>query len=132
MEQISLIHEDIYEAIRTDVMALGGTKKVGVMLWPEKSADKAGELLANCLNRTRSEKLDPEQVLFIVCEARRIGGYAIATFQNERANFKAPEPIEPEDERARLYRQVVGAAEIFKDAMARLERLPQANQPVKR
>lgn len=69
MQQDSLFHEDIYDALGTDIKHIGGAKKVGVMLWPEKSADKAGENLNNCLNRTRPEKLDPEQIMFIVREA---------------------------------------------------------------
>lgn len=53
MNQQPLFCEDIFEALRVDVMALGGAKKVGCLLWPELSADKAGEMLNNCLNRTR-------------------------------------------------------------------------------
>ncbi|MFK5950901.1 MAG: hypothetical protein QM500_19285, partial [Methylococcales bacterium] len=80
MEQLALYHEDIYEAIRTAIQALGGAKKVGSSLWPDKSPDKAGELLNNCLNVTRNEKLDPEQVLFISRESRKIGCHAIAEY----------------------------------------------------
>jgi len=120
--QTPLFHEDIYAAIQTAVMALGGSKKVGAALWPDKPADKAGELLNNCINRTRPEKLDPEQVLYIAREARKAGCHAIADFTAADTGYKYI-PIEPEDEKAELQRQVVSASQVLSDVISRLERL---------
>lgn len=126
MTQDPLFHEDVYEAIRTTVMALGGSKKVGAALKPDLPADKAGEWLANCLNRTRPEKLDPEQLLFLSREGRRVGCHAIAVFINADGGYAAPQPVEPEDERALLQRQFVQAVEISKRIADRLEQLKSA------
>lgn len=120
--QTPLFHEDIYAAIQTVVMALGGSKKVGTGLWPDKPADKAGELLNNCLNRTRPEKLDPEQVLFIAREGRKTGCHAIADYSAADTGYRFM-PIEPEDEKAELERQVVNASRLLHDVIGRLERL---------
>ena len=62
--QQPLFHEDIFEAIRTDIMASGGMKAVGLTLFPEKGA-KAGDYLSTGLNPVRPEKLDIEQVMVI-------------------------------------------------------------------
>lgn len=56
--------EDIYDALRAAVAALGGAKRVGPRLRPE-AKDAAGWLL-NCLNRDHAQKLDPEHVALIL------------------------------------------------------------------
>lgn len=62
--------EDVYDALKGAVAALGGAKKVGPRLRPE--ARDADQWLRNCLNAEHAQKLDPEQVLLILrwaCEA---------------------------------------------------------------
>ena len=125
MNQQKLWHEDIYEALGTDVQALGGNKVVGAKLWPEKSPDKAGEHLSNCLNRTRNEKLNPEQVIFIITEARKITSLASMTFISKTSNFKDPEPIEPESENARLQREFIQAAKVVEGIAKQIEYIQQ-------
>ena len=123
--QAPLFHEDIFEAIRTVVMAMGGGKKVGGLFWPEKPAGQAGELLNNCLNTVRPEKLDPEQVLFLITQGQRIGCHAIAEFIAQQACYRFI-AIEPEDEKAELQKQVIKASHEFGNLIKRLERLNNA------
>lgn len=120
MTQEPLFHEDIFEAIRTAVMSLGGMKKAGAMLWPDKPADKAGELMANCLNRTRPEKLDPEQVMLLARESRKLNCHAIAHYFNASTGYAEPIPVEPEDERARLQREYIAATQLLDKISKRL------------
>ena len=110
MQQPQLFHEDIFEALRTDIMALGGFKAVGLVLFPDKE-HKAGDYLSTCLNTTRPEKLDPAQVHVIKKMAAKVGSYATVFFECDGCNLSRPEPIEPEDERARLQREFIGAVE---------------------
>lgn len=110
MDQLNMFFEDIYAALGTDIQALGGNKKVGSQLWPEKSPDKAGELLANCLNRTRPEKLDPEQVVYIITQARQIHSSAAIWHICEQSDYERPQPLEPIDEMAKLQREFIQAA----------------------
>lgn len=126
MGQQSLFYEDIFEALRTDVMALGGSKRVGAMLWPEKTVDKAAELLSNCLNRDRAEKLDLEQTLLIKRAAKEVGSYATLFFECDDAGFTRPHPIEPEDEAAKLQREFIEAAKGMERLAGRIERLQPA------
>lgn len=121
MEQLPLYHEDIYEAIRTAIQALGGAKKVGSTLWPDKSPDKAGELLNNCLNVTRNEKLDPEQVLFLSREAKKIGCHSIADYYAGDCGYKLI-PIEPKDEMAELQRQFIEASKTIQKLSHQIEK----------
>lgn len=123
MQQQALFHEDIYSALRTDCLALGGLKAVGSMLWPSMSVDKAGEKLSDCLNRDRAQKLDPEQVLFIKHESSKSGSMATAFYESEQCSFTKPERIEPESEFAKLQREFVEAQKAMGHMMQRMEDL---------
>lgn len=109
MDQTQLFHEDIFEATRTDVMACGGFKEVGASLWPHLSVPDAGRRLANCLNDTRQEKLDQAEALFIKKLARRLGSFAMATYEADEITIERPRVIEPEDEKARLRKEFIRA-----------------------
>lgn len=106
MTQQPLFCEDIYEALKTIAQAYGGSKKMGHELWPDKPIDKASELWSNCVNRTRLEKLDPEQVLFVLRIGREINCHAGIDYIAKDVNIKY-ELIEPENERAKLQREYV-------------------------
>lgn len=122
-QQQSLWHEDIYEALGTDIQALGGNKVVGPMLWSQMPPDKAGERLSSCLNRTRAEKLDPEQVLLIMRKAREVGSFATMWFSAQACNFEKPEPVDPESELAKRQREFIEASKSLQHMLADIERL---------
>ena len=113
MSQTRLFFDDVSDALRADVQALGGYKAVGAMLWPEKAADAAGRLLADCLNTAKPEKLSPDQLILLLRLARAAGVHDAANFIGAETGYKV-EPIEPENERAKLQRE-------FIDSVARLE-----------
>jgi hypothetical protein len=83
-------------------------------------------LLAACLNRQRPEKLDAEQIQFIIREARKIGSRAAVSFILADASYAPPQPIEPADEAAELKRRLLTNMEQFKRDVARLEKLERA------
>ena len=89
-QQLSIFHDDIYQALMSDIGALGGSKVVGSMLWGGLKPDKAGEKVANCVNRNHAQKFDLEELLFIVKEARKIGSYATAYFMASDTGFAQP------------------------------------------
>lgn len=125
MEQVTLWHEDIYEALATDIQACGGNKTVGHCLWPEKSPSKAGADLSTCLNRARSEKLSPEQLVLVIGMARAAGSYATINFIADTTNFEKPVPVEPEGEHARLQREFNTRARDLQKMLERMETLGQ-------
>jgi hypothetical protein len=123
MTQNPLFFEDIYEALRADVNACGGNKVVGLALWPKLSAQEAQVRMSNCLNRTRNEKFDVEEVLFIKRLARQKGSFITIAYEMQDVNMTMPQPIEPEDEKARLQREFISAVGVIKQIETRLAKL---------
>lgn len=108
-KQPALFHESINDALREVVLSLGGTKKVGALMRPQKLIDEAGRWVSDCLNPDRREKFDPEEVMFLLREARKIGCHTGMNFIAADAGYANPAPVEPEDEQARLMREFIEA-----------------------
>jgi hypothetical protein len=123
-DQFPLFHEDLTDALRTCVQALGGAKRVGVMLRPELPADQAGRWIADCLNPDRRDQLHPDQLLLVLREARKVGCHAAMCFLAHAAGYAEPAPIEPEDERAALQRTFNEKVDALMALVARIERVP--------
>lgn len=120
-DQNTLFSEDIYSALRACVAALGGNKKVGSELFPEKPIDKAAEYLSSCLSHERHEKLSLDQFMWIVRKARAINCHVAMFYICDDANYERPKPVEPEEELADLQRQLHATAGQLSDLMARFE-----------
>lgn len=120
--QVSLFHESINDALREVVAALGGTKKIGALMRPEKSPDEAARWVSDCLNADRREKFNPEHVLWLLREGRKIGCHAAMNFIAQDAGYSA-QPIEPRDEMAELQRQYIEAAKNMGKLADRIERM---------
>ncbi|KXA71082.1 hypothetical protein [Bordetella hinzii] len=119
----ALFYESLTDALRAIIAAAGGTKAVAGQLWPEKTPDAAHRYLLDCLNEARSEKLSPEQVLWLLTLGRKVGCHAGMNFLAREAGYADPAPIEPEDERARLQREYVEAVKGLNRLADRMERL---------
>lgn len=123
MDQYALFADNIYEALKDCVKALGGAKVVGNSLWPEIPADDAGRRLANCLDRERKEKLDPEQMIYILREAKRGGCHIGMQFIAQTCEYDTPRPIEPDDKKAQLQQRFIQAVAEQKQILKMLESL---------
>lgn len=122
-DQMPLFVEDLTEAIRATIMGLGGYKKVGAEMRPEMLADAAGRWLADCLNPDRRDRLCPDQLAWIRRKARQAGVHILMHFEAHDAGYSEPQPIEPEDERAKLQREFVSAMKGMEQIAKRIERL---------
>ena len=120
--QTSLYHETLQDALDEVVKALGGAKRIGVILWPEKSADDAGRQLRHCLDPDRPEKLSLEQLALVLRMGREKGAHAGMTFLCRDAGYQDPVAVEPEGERARLQRQFIQAQQAMFAMAKRMER----------
>ena len=130
--QEKLFYESVYDALAEVIRAAGGTKKVGAMLWPEKSADAAGALLKDCLNPDRREKLDPEQVAFVRRLGRQIGCHALVNFEAQDAGYEAPKPVNSE-EQARILVDIIAAQQVnLQASIQAFQRLVEQNPSVLR
>lgn len=121
MEQQTLFHEDINDALRSAVKACGGTKAVAVRLWPEKTVGDAQSYLNDCLNSARAAKLGQEQVMLLLKWAKRAGYHDAIKYICAECEYTAPEPIDPEDEKARLQREVLEAVNDLRTLLPKLE-----------
>ena len=122
MDQPALFHESLTDALQDCIRALGGAKVVGHAMRPEKSIDDARRWLLDCLNPDRAERLAPDQVLWILREARKVGCHAGAAYILRECGYADPQPVEPEDERAALQREFVQMGKAMKALFARMER----------
>lgn len=120
--QIPMFVDDLNEAIRATCNALGGLKSVGAELKPEKSAVDAGKWLADCLNPSKRDRLDPEQLAFIRRRARMVGCHILAAYEMRDAGYAEPMPIAPEDEAAQLQREYIAAVKTMAQIQARMDR----------
>ena len=126
--QNELFHEDLNSALTHVISAIGGNKMVGSDLWPSLSADMAGKKLANCLNDQHPQQLHPEELLWILAEARKAGVHSAMSYINRESGYGDPQPVEPEDEAAALMREFIQCSKLIQEVSKRLERL---NVPVR-
>lgn len=119
--QLALMHESMNDSLREAVQALGGTKKVGALMWPELPIDHASTKVRDCLNCERRERFNPEQVLMIMRMARQIGCHAVAAYMMREAGYADPLPVDPEDEIAKMQREFIEATKALGQLAARIE-----------
>lgn len=121
-------YEGPEDALRAAVQALGGAKKVGGMLWPDKGADAAGRHMLDCINPGRNEKLDLSQVMAVLRLAKEQGHHAPMTWIAAEIGYDV-HPVTRAEEVDRLTTVVEQTAKTLAAAVAQLERM-QAGKPV--
>lgn len=121
--QQRLFFDDVQDAIRVTVQALGGMKPVACRLWPEKAPDAAGRHLSDCLNGHKPEKLSPEQVLLLMKWGREAGCHAIASYYGQECGYNFT-PVDPEVERDRLADSILEASRTLERLIQAADRLP--------
>lgn len=92
----ALFYEDIYAALGELVRATGGMKTVGSEMRPEMLADAAGNWLKDCLNADRREKLDPQQVVWLLKRGHAYGVHDGLAYINMEVGYEPPRPISNE------------------------------------
>ena len=121
-QQNELFHEDFRDALRHCISALGGPKSVGSELWPSVGVEQARTRLNNCLDINRAEKLDLDEVIWILKASRKKRVHSAIAHLLSECGYAPPQPIEPEDERARLQRQYIEATKVMSTIAERMER----------
>lgn len=97
--------DTINEALISCVKACGGSKQVGLKLWPEKTMEAAQRHLLACLNEDKPERLSPEQLVLLMRMGRERGCHDVMKHVAETLGYAEPVPIDPRDELAELLRQ---------------------------
>jgi len=118
----ALFHETFLSALAEVVAALHGAKTVGAALRPELGAEAAGKWISNCLNHEHPQKLDPDQVLFILREGRKAQSHAAINYLLRESGYADAQPIEPDDEKAALQREFISGIKALTQLAERLDR----------
>jgi hypothetical protein len=115
-------YESDLDAMRAAVQSLGGTKKVGALLWPDLSPDNAGRRLSDSLNPHRSERLTLSQIMRVLQLAKAAGHHGPMTWIASEIGYCA-QPVSAADEVDRLACVVEESTRTLASALATLERL---------
>lgn len=118
-------YEGPEDALRAAVQYLGGTKKVGVMLWPDKGVDAASRYLLDCLNPSRAEKLEITQIMRLFTLAKETGHHGPYTWFSEQIGYDA-RPITKAEEVDRLTTVIEQSSKTLTAALEAMERLQSA------
>lgn len=115
--------ESLNEALIDCVRACGGSKVVGVLLWPARGVEAAQRHLLDCLNPERPQKLAPEELLHLMRLSRSRGCHSGMEHVCQELSYAHPVPIEPKDEAAELQRQFIEQSKQLCKMAERIERL---------
>lgn len=123
MPQLSVVHENLGEALGEVVQLLGGYKAVGARLWPDLQPDDAGRQLRHCLSGDRPEKLSLDQLAYLLRLGREKGAHGAMVYLTRACGYQDAVPVEPEDERAMLQREFIRATGELQRLARRLDGL---------
>ncbi len=121
MDTPSLFVESIEEAI-SEVARVCGGRMSAVAMWPSLPVREAHNRFDACLNPERREKFDLSDLLYIAKRGREAGCHSLMLFIARDTGYTDPQPVEPEDERARLQREFIQAQKAMTQLAARMER----------
>lgn len=116
-------HDDIYEAAKAVVRALGAAAAVGKRLWPSLPVKTAEGRLLDALNRNRSQKLDPEELLQLAKWGRECGCHALNDFFNHDTGYERSKPVVMAEQLARLHAEAMRAQRQAEEKAADLQTL---------
>lgn len=120
--EIGEFFEDVNDALKAAVLALGGYKKVGPMMRPELPLDQAVAWVRHCLDASRREKFNPDQVMLILREARKANFHAAFEFVAADTGYKAT-PVDREQQAHQLQEVIAANLEQLNRQMASLAKL---------
>ena len=123
MEQETLWHDRLEDAVRAAVDALGGPKKAGAMLWPTLKIEDAARKLLHALDPDRAEKLAFAELDMIGREAAKANCHTIPAYLADAWGYERPRRVEPEDEMAVLQREFIASVRQQEELAKRLDHL---------
>lgn len=113
---------DVNDALKAVVVALGGPKRVGGLMRPELPAESAKDWVKHCLLPDRREKFSPEQVLWLLREARKVGFHAGMDFVASDTGYKA-EPVDVQTQVQDLEATIAHGVQLLNAQLAHLTKL---------
>lgn len=95
----------LYNSLWEVVQALGGARKVGARMRPDKTIKEAEHWIYNSLNPSRRERLSPEHVLWLLREGRKADCHVAMDYLCGEAGYTKSAPIDSDAKLAELQRQ---------------------------
>ncbi len=126
---LNLSVETLNDALIEVVKVLGGSKKVGLLMRPEKDAEEAGRWIRDCLNPGRREHLDHEQIMWLLREGRRHDCHVAMHYLASACGYAAPAPVAPTDEASELKRAFIESVRMQAQLVDRLAALEAGSAP---
>ena len=123
---VSLIYEDELDAARDAIKHLGGAKRVGEMLYPDKQPEAAARYLLDALNPARSERLSPGQLLLLMRKSREVGFDGLTAYLLNEAGYAPPVPLDPTTEATKVARELDRTMDRAEALVLQLQRLKAA------
>lgn len=118
------IFSDMNDALTSAVHALGGYKKVGIILRPELATNpaSAAQWLRDCLNPDKRERLTPEQTLHLLRLAREADYHAAKHWIDAEVGYEPSRPIDLDAKEDLLVQVIAQTTETLSKALSALER----------
>lgn len=113
------------DALKAIIQQLGGIKRVGPLLFPDKSVDAAARYLLDCVNHDRQEKLALTQIMMLLRLAHEAGYHTAYAWLSGEIGYDI-KPITRAEEVDRLTSVVEQSTKTLASALATLERLQRA------
>lgn len=110
------------DALKAIIQQLGGIKKVGPRLFPDKTVDAAARYLLDCVNAERSEKLSLSQIMMLLRLAHEAGYHTAYAWISGEVGYDV-KPITKAEEVDRLTTVVEQSTKTLATALAALERI---------
>ena len=115
------MYENIEDALRDAVRALGGTKAVGGRLFPSLPIEQAASRVADCLNVDRRQHFAPSEVCWLLRQARIAGHHETMVYIATVAGYEPPRPASDPEELAALQQAFIRATSDLKAIGHRIE-----------
>ena len=115
-------YESPEDALRAAIQALGGSKKVGQLIWPDKTVDQAARQLHDAINPNRAEKLDISQTIFVLRQAKEIGCHSPFIWLANECGFDAS-PINNDVVVDRLTDVIESSSKVLAKALDQLSKM---------
>ena len=107
------------DALKAVIQQLGGIKKVGPKLFPDKTVDAAARYLLDCVNSDRSEKLALSQIMMLLRLAHEAGFHTAFAWLSGEIGYDI-KPITRAEEVDRLTSVVEQSSKTLSAAVAAL------------
>lgn len=120
--QGKLFYDTASDALVTAILSAGGYKKVSHALWPAKDEKTAYARLKACLDESKNEKLEFEEVIAIARMAKERDCHALMQYLGSVLGYAVAE-VTPEEQLGSALSKFDATAGVLMDAIAEVRRI---------